>query len=237
MGPIARLLDRPVAEWTDSDRLGRLAVAAARWQARWTPPTSGVSLQDVLPAPVSAGVQGIAARVWLPDRDLLERALDHDLVDRLVVDFITRLLMSFAHHEEDDRARSSLLPSSIGRLTEGLESAMTSRIAEYAESHRHLVARYLADVLTDAEELPEFARWRAHVVDAAWTTPLKRLFPVADAVHAPPVDLSDMRAGWKRVLDRLGDQTPLELLVAMGFEEEATRELARALDGVLEPDA
>ncbi len=232
-GPVTRLIDTPVGELFDDRDLDRVLRDLAEVASSWRVPGHDHALTRVLPSGIHRSTRRLAGFLLLPDRALLRRVLDHDVVDRFVSELVTRILAGYAAEQGARPGATSLLARvPVGKVTASLTDTVAAGIHAFARTHHPLILDYVVDTFTTVEHLPDMAAWRLHLVDVLWTTPLAEVLPRRQRVD-PDATRAALADTARELRAELADRSILDLVVDLGFDAAAVRRLAATLDEVL----
>ena len=192
------------------------------------------SLSTLLPSTLRRSTRRAAGLLFLPDRPMLRRALDHPVVDRLIAELITRILTGYVQSEGAREVRGSSLLARVplSRVTGSLTDTVLAGITTFTQTRHQLVLDYLIDTLTTVEHLPDFAAWRVHMAEVLWTTPLAEVIPQRKR-HLPASAQVELAEVARELRAELSDRSLLDVLVSVGFDRSALLEAAAVLDEVL----
>jgi hypothetical protein len=250
------LLDRPVTELVDADRLGAQLAAAFRASARdyrlesmlrdrvrrLSPPAG----KPAVPAAVTGPLREVLRRPYTPDRQLAGRLLDHETVRLLLKNLFHDGLVSFAK-----RLRPPVpLPMASGRLPFGglgklgggvlgavgeeVERQVEQKAREFMDHAVHRLVEKMADHLCDPMLTRDYGAFRAHLLDTILDTPSHVL--VAEVNKVDPDTLVATGAAVLRGLaDSPGLDGQLSRIVAAAVEQAEGRSLRGILGGTEDP--
>jgi hypothetical protein len=177
------------------------------------------TLGEHIPTEVSDPLLQLVQRPFVPDRAIIGRLLSHKAVESLVRELLVGALQSFAHKLKPNMPSSSRLRSLkrmgdgvLGGLGSVLEGQAENRVRDFVDATMAQVMGQIADYICNPANSEAFGRFRGHLLNQLFQTPLVDLDRELDKLD-PEVLVKTVTASARALAGREGLQAQLEQLI------------------------